>query len=83
MRLEASPLDIARWRLEGRDDILAHVGIEYRGSEVAGGQLWVDSQGKRLKECPFLELRDDGKYYCGIHDSKPEVCVWHYCAKYS
>lgn len=82
MRLEASPLDIARWRLEDRSDILAHVGTEYLGGEVVCGQLWVDDAGNRLKECPFLELRGDGKYYCGIQGSKPEVCVWHYCAKY-
>ncbi len=81
MRLEASPLDIARWRLGDREDILAHVGIELSGGEVTGGRLWVDNEGKRLQQCPFLELRGD-KYYCGIHDSKPEVCVWHYCDKY-
>ncbi|HTX44399.1 MAG TPA: YkgJ family cysteine cluster protein [Methanocella sp.] len=81
MRLEASPLDIARWRLDDRKDILAHVGIEYAGGEVAGGRLWVDGEGKRVKECPFLELRGE-KYYCGIHDSKPEVCARHYCDKY-
>lgn len=77
MRLEASALDIARWRLEGRRDILSRVGIV-----GDGGQLWVDEHGDRVKECPFLELRDDNKYYCSIHDSKPEVCTWHYCEKY-
>jgi Fe-S-cluster containining protein len=81
MRLEASPLDIARWRLDDRKDILEHVGIEYFGGEVAGGLLWVDKGGKRLNECPFLELRGE-KYYCGIHEVRPEVCAWHYCDKY-
>jgi Fe-S-cluster containining protein len=82
MRLEASPLDIARWRLESRADILGHVGIELSGGEVTGGRLWVDENGAPARECPFLELRDDKKYYCGIHGSKPEVCTWHYCEKY-
>ncbi len=81
MRLEASPLDIARWCLDDRKDILAHVGIEYCNGDVAGGRLWVDAEGKGVKECPYLELRGE-KYFCGIHDSKPEVCVWHYCDKY-
>jgi Fe-S-cluster containining protein len=76
MRLEASALDIARWRLEGRHDILSRVGIM-----ADGGLLWVDEHGGRAGACPFLELRGD-KYYCGIHDSKPEVCTWHYCEKY-
>ncbi len=81
MRLEASPLDIARWHIEDRADILAHVGIEYDKGEISGGRLWVDDKGNKVKECPFLELRDE-KYYCGIHDSKPEVCASHYCEKY-
>ncbi len=78
MRLEASPLDIARWRLGERADILVRVGID---TLDGGGRLWVDQDGKRVKACPFLELRDD-KYYCGIHDAKPEACVGHYCEKY-
>lgn len=82
MRLEASALDIARWRLDKRDDILAHVGIDFVDGEVSGGRLWVDEAGNRVKQCPFLELRADNKYYCGIHESKPEVCTWHYCEKY-
>jgi Fe-S-cluster containining protein len=80
-RLEASALDIARWRLEDRADILSHVGFDLCDGEVVGGRLWVDENGDRVKECPFLELRGD-KYYCGIHESKPEVCTWHYCINY-
>jgi len=82
MRLEASQLDIARWRLDGREDILACVGVEFGGSgEVAGGKLWVNPDGSRVSECPFTyEL--DGKCYCGIHDAKPEVCATHFCIKY-
>lgn len=81
MRLEASPLDIARWTFENRDDILRHVLIQYEGGEVSGGQLWVDEAGKRLQSCPFLKCENE-KYYCGIHESEPEVCSGHYCQKY-
>ncbi len=81
MRLEATPLDIARWRLEKRDDILARVGIEFKGDEAVGGRLWVDEDGNGARECPFLLLRDN-KYYCGIQDTKPEVCTWYYCERY-
>lgn len=81
MRLDASPLDIARWRMGDRQDILKHVGIEYENGSVSGGRLWVDGEGNRVKECPFLEQRGE-KYYCSIHDAEPEVCAWHYCDKY-
>jgi Fe-S-cluster containining protein len=81
MKLEATALDIARWRLEKRDDILAHVKIEFRGEEAIGGRLWIDKDGNAAKECPFLALRDD-KYYCEIQDTKPEVCTWYYCERY-
>lgn len=82
MRLEATPLDIARWRLDGRQDILSRVRITHDGPEVSGGVLWVERDGSPARQCPFLEQRDDGKYYCGIQDAKPEVCGWHYCQNY-
>lgn len=81
-RLEATPLDIARWTLDGRDDILSRVGIERDNGEVAGCVLWVSPDGSRAGACPFLELRADGKYYCGIQETKPEVCTGHWCARY-
>ena len=82
MRLEASPLDIVRWRLDNRHDILSHVGLDFVDGKVSGGRLWVDASGNPVKQCPFLDLRSDNKYYCGIHEAKPEVCTWHYCEKY-
>ena len=82
MRLEATPLDIARWTFDGRVDILSRVGIEREGGEVSGGALWVGPDGRRVSECPFIELRADGKYYCGIQETKPEACTAHWCPKY-
>ena len=82
MRLEATTLDIARWTFDGRQDILARVGIEREGAEVSGGVLWVCPDGRRASVCPFLELRTDGKYYCGIQDTKPEACTAHWCKNY-
>lgn len=82
MRLEATPLDIARWKLAGRRDILSRVGLDYdeRG-EVSGGRLWINEDGTPATACPFL-LEKDGKHYCGIHDDEPEVCATHYCINY-
>jgi len=82
MRLEATPLDIARWTFDGRNDILSRVGIERAGEEVLGGTLWVGPDGHRVIECPFIELRADGKYYCGIQEIKPEACTAHWCQNY-
>jgi Fe-S-cluster containining protein len=82
MRLEATPLDIARWTYDRRQDILSLVGIERDGSEILGGTLWVGPDGRRVAECPFIELRADGKYYCGIQETKPEACTAHWCLKY-
>lgn len=82
MRLEASPLDIARWVADDRKDILRHVALIYEGEEISGGTLWVDEHGEKAKSCPFLRLSSDGKYYCGIQEIKPEVCTWHYCENY-
>ena len=82
MSLEASQLDIARWKLDGRDDILVHVGIDLeKNGEITGGKLWVNPDGSRVSRCPFTyEL--EGKFYCGIHEAKPEVCATHFCIKY-
>jgi Fe-S-cluster containining protein len=81
-RLEATPLDIARWTIDRRSDILSRVGIHKEGGEVSCGTLWVNPDGSRVSECPFLDLRADGKYYCGIQETKPEVCTTHWCTKY-
>jgi hypothetical protein len=82
MRLDATPLDIARWTADGRHEVLSHVRVLYEGTEISGGVLWVENDGSRVEQCPFLELREDEKYYCGIQDYKPEVCTWHYCERY-
>ncbi|CAJ35512.1 YkgJ family cysteine cluster protein [Methanocella arvoryzae] len=82
MRLEATPLDLARWTLDGRQDILSRVGVDYdEKGEVTGGRLWINPDGSPAAECPFM-YEKEGKYYCGIHEIKPEVCVAHICIKY-
>jgi Fe-S-cluster containining protein len=81
-RLEATPLDIARWTFDRRQDILSQVGIVWEDGEVTGGMLWVGPDGRRVGTCPFLELRADGKFYCGIQEAKPEACTAHWCQNY-
>ena len=82
MRLEATPLDLVRWALDGRQDILSRVGVDYdEKGEITGGRLWINLDGSPAAECPFM-YEKEGKYYCGIHEIKPEVCVAHICIKY-
>lgn len=65
--LQASERDLQRWRSLGRSDILAHV------HEL--GMLWFDPDtGQRLECCPFLEVLEDGRSICGIHEVKPDIC---------
>lgn len=68
--LYATSGDVARWKKEGRYDILRH-------SIVTGtsADLWFGIDGKQLTKCPFLK-KDRGKptYQCSIHDTRPEVC---------
>ena len=93
------PEDIIPWINGGRRDILQHVSVRFHGgktslgTEVTLGEVpgisriyyWVDPKGRALSYCPFYRKAGDGKVYCGIHDSKPAVCigfapwaeVWH------
>jgi Flp pilus assembly protein TadD/Fe-S-cluster containining protein len=61
--------DIQRWRREERRDILGYV-LAFEG---LGGDI-LDMQNMRfLSKCPFLG-REDRKYLCSIHTTKPMVC---------
>jgi len=93
------PEDLVPWIIGGRQDILAHVLVRFSDgkSRTAAGispddlaridriYYWVEPDGKKRHSCPFFERRADGKVYCGIHNTKPAVCigfapwaaVWH------
>jgi len=65
--LAAEESDLARWRREGRADLLARVG--------EGGALWSDpATGEALPACPFLRYTDTGDVLCIIHETKPGMC---------
>lgn len=70
MTLAASAKDVARWRREGRDDILRYA------EKVLPGlyDLWVDD-GVELSRCPFLRKdRGAATYRCRIYETRPETC---------
>jgi Fe-S-cluster containining protein len=67
--LYAYPEDIARWRREGRDDILRYV-------EIVGefGDLWIKN-GEESERCPFVrKIPGTKKYHCRIYDTRPQIC---------
>ena len=46
------------------------------GDVVVAYDVWLDPEtGEDVDRCPWLqELTDTGKYSCGIHDVKPDIC---------
>jgi len=65
--LAASEADLARWRAEGRDDLLSMVG--------EGLSLWFDpGRGVWAEACPHLARSSDETALCSIHHTKPQMC---------
>jgi Fe-S-cluster containining protein len=65
--LNASPHDLARWRREGRDDLLHRVNRL--------GWIWIDPATGRLEDqCPFLHQNGEQRRICAINDTKPDMC---------
>lgn len=65
--LQASRSDLARWRAQGRVDLLGRVNRL--------GWLWVDPEtGRPERRCPFLVRTAPESARCAIHDTKPDMC---------
>ncbi len=59
--------DMARWRREGRDELLVYVGPE--------GGSWIDPETGELAEvCPFYQRTGPDNGGCIINSVKPMVC---------
>jgi Fe-S-cluster containining protein len=64
--LSATDEDVARWKREGRDDILRFVWMN---------DLWVEADGKEWERCPFVrKIAGTKRYNCRIYDTRPQVC---------
>jgi tetratricopeptide (TPR) repeat protein/Fe-S-cluster containining protein len=61
--------DVQRWRAQNRQDILKYV-LAFEG---LGGDIIDLKNNKFLSKCPFIK-RENAKYACAIHDTKPFVC---------
>jgi Fe-S-cluster containining protein len=65
--LRASPADLARWRRQGRGDLLRRVG--------PGNELWWAEDGaSRLDHCPFFAWQGTEHGSCAVHATKPAEC---------
>jgi Fe-S-cluster containining protein len=66
--LHASSRDLARWRAEGRGDLLRRVS--------AIGWLWMHPETGRLEldGCPFLLRPAPDRAACAIQETKPDMC---------
>lgn len=65
--LNASAQDLARWKQEGREDLLSRVNRL--------GWIWVDPETKQMLDpCPFLQQIDEQRKGCSINDTKPDIC---------
>ncbi|MGC9324224.1 MAG: YkgJ family cysteine cluster protein [Desulfomonilia bacterium] len=63
--------DFARWRREGRQDIL-HV-IETKNAVWMGDHLVSADSGQYLHACPFLRITGQ-TCTCSIYETRPQVC---------
>lgn len=63
--------DLARWRSEGRDDILCI--LENEQAFWAGDHFVSARDGRILMCCPFLTWDEEGAA-CAIYETRPLVC---------
>jgi Fe-S-cluster containining protein len=63
--------DLARWKNEGRDDIL-HL-IENETAIWVGDHLISSKDGRYIHGCSFLKKSGD-HYTCSIYETRPIVC---------
>ena len=69
MIADADAEDLARWKREGRDDILR----VYRDALWVGDHFLSVTTGMTIHDCPFLDFRD-GHFTCTIYATRPRVC---------
>ncbi len=63
--------DLARWRAEGRTDILRL--MEDEDAAWSGKQLVSAVTGEPLSPCPFLQKNGNG-FACAIYATRPDIC---------
>ncbi len=81
--IHVSDEDLKRWERENRHDILDRVAIvRDKKGEIMMAEGWFNPITRReYIYCPFLK-QEKGKWFCKIHDTKPEMCTRYICRKY-
>jgi len=70
--------DYVRWKRQRRWDILRYAWIPDLSD--GWGDLWIaPATGEDVRRCPFLKRSAQGKYVCGIEDTKPQICREFWC----
>ncbi len=62
---------MARWRKEGRRDILEH--LESREAVWAGDRFMARESGSAVAACPFLRW-EGYRFSCAIYETRPQTC---------
>lgn len=65
------PEDLARWKEQGREDILQL--IENENPVWEGDRLISARDGRHLRCCPFLTWEGE-KRVCAIYETRPGIC---------
>jgi len=73
--LYVSEDDEARWRGQGREDILNQLRWEREHIIWKNDQPLDLSTGEAPRRCHWLKKERDGTTFCSIHDAKPKICL--------
>jgi Fe-S-cluster containining protein len=74
-RIRVVEQDVCRWKIEGREDILAWVCPVDYGIQIDYRFPVHPATGEDVSRCPFLEsLPGEGMYACRIYDARPDAC---------
>jgi len=73
---EVTQADVARWKSQGRDDILKWVGSTKGKDQEPVYQIWLEPGSNQFAEvCPFLKRGPaNDQWVCAIQETKPRIC---------
>ncbi len=67
--------DVRRWRLSGRNELIARARPVHRGGRIDHYRIWTSADGKSTrKTCPWLRSADGDRFVCSIQQDKPGIC---------
>lgn len=80
--ISATDEDLARWKRDGRHDILEKAKVITKGGRVIAAELWFNPMTRReYMYCPFLK-KEGNRTRCLIQDTKPQYCKDYICRRH-